>query len=90
MTTILTPDWNALRPGFARRGFIVALGGLLLGGATGCAVVRPGEQRLVAKPNMTFSEAAAFSYHSSRLFPQMATGFAASGGSQNSGCTSCR
>lgn len=67
-----------------------ALGALLLLNATGCAAVRPSEQRLVAKPNMTFSDNAAFSYNGSRLFPQMATGFAASGGTQNSGCTSCR
>ena len=57
---------------------------------TGCTSMRPSEQRLVAKPNMTFADSAAFTYNSSRLFPQMATGFAATGGSQNSGCTSCR
>ena len=56
----------------------------------GCTALKPNEQRLVAKPNMTFSDSAAFSYNSSRLLPQLATGFAAAGGPQNSGCTSCR
>lgn len=68
---------------------------LLMGSAgaivlTGCAVPRPHEQRLVAKPNMTFSDSAAFSYNSPRLIPQLAPGFASASSSQNSGCTSCR
>ena len=56
----------------------------------GCTALKPNEQRLVAKPNMTFSDSAAFSYNAPRLLPQLATGFAAAGGPQNSGCTSCR
>ena len=57
---------------------------------TGCQAVRPTDQRLVAKPNMTFSESAAFAYNPSRLLPQLATGTATTTGPQNSGCTSCR
>jgi hypothetical protein len=49
----------------------------------GCSAPSVRQQRLVAKPF-------AFSYNSSRLLPQLATGFAAAGGPQNSGCTSCR
>ena len=60
---------------------------LLLAGCTTPAVR---QQRLVAKPNMTFSESAAFSYNSPRLLSQLATGIASAGGPQNSGCTSCR
>jgi hypothetical protein len=56
----------------------------------GCSSVRPNQQRLVAKPNMTFSDSAVFTYNSGRLMPQLAPGLASSGGAQNSGCTSCR
>jgi hypothetical protein len=69
---------------------LLGLGAHTVLGLTGCSALRPGEQRLVAKPNMIFSDSAAFTYNSSRLFPQMATGFASTGGAQNSGCTSCR
>jgi hypothetical protein len=58
--------------------------------AVGCATPAVRQQRLVAKPNMTFSDSAVFNYNSSRLLPQLASGFASSAGSQNSGCTSCR
>jgi hypothetical protein len=78
--------WIGKNRSLCRSGVALAAGLML----TGCTAIRPGEQRLVAKPNMTFSDSAAFSYNSSRLFPQMATGFAATGGAQNSGCTSCR
>jgi len=64
--------------------------GLAALGLAGCKAVRPTEQRLVAKPNMTFSESAAFAYNPSRLYPQLATGAATTAGPQNSGCTSCR
>jgi len=74
----------------SRRFTLISWGALLALGLTGCTALRPSEQRLVAKPNMTFSDSAAFTYNSSRLFPQMATGFASTGGAQNSGCTSCR
>lgn len=73
-----------------QRFILLGLGAIMVFGLTGCTAMRPGEQRMVAKPNMTFSDSAAFTYNSSRLFPQMATGFAATGGAQNSGCTSCR
>lgn len=73
-----------------QRFILPGLGALMVLALTSCTAMRPSEQRLVAKPNMTFSDSAAFTYNSSRLFPQMATGFAATGGAQNSGCTSCR
>lgn len=77
---------TSVRQRFALAGW----GALAVLGMTGCTALRPSEQRLVAKPSMIFSESATFAYNSSRLFPQMATGFASSGGAQNSGCTSCR
>lgn len=69
---------------------LAGLGVMMVLGLTSCTALRPSEQRLTAKPNMTFSDSAAFSYNAPRLFPQMATGFASSSGAQNSGCTSCR
>ena len=56
----------------------------------GCSSPAVRQQRLVAKPNMLFSDFATFSYNSPKLLPQLAPGFAGSGGAQNSGCTSCR
>jgi len=56
----------------------------------GCSSPAVRQQRLVAKPNMLFSDSAAFTYNSPKLLPQLAPGFAGSGGAQNSGCTSCR
>jgi hypothetical protein len=56
----------------------------------GCSAPSVRQQRFVAKPSMTFSDFVAFSYNSSRLLPQLATGLSAAGGPQNSGCTSCR
>jgi hypothetical protein len=56
----------------------------------GCSSPAVRQQRLVAKPNMLFSDVAVFTYHSPKLLPQLAPGFAGSGGAQNSGCTSCR
>lgn len=74
------------------RGRVLAGGfALILGaGLVGCAAPSISEQRLVSKPNMTFSESAAFAYAPYRLFPQLATGATSTGGPQNSGCTSCR
>ena len=69
---------------------LTSLGALLILCSTGCTALRPSEQRLVAKPNMTFSDSATLVYNSSRLFPQLASDFASAGGTQNSGCTSCR
>jgi hypothetical protein len=57
---------------------------------TGCSSPSVRQQRLVAKPNMLFSDSAVFSYNSPKLLSQLAPGFAGSGGAQNSGCTSCR
>ena len=55
----------------------------------GCSSPAVRQQRLVARPNMTFSDSATLSYNSPRLLPQLAPGFAGSGAAQNSGCTSC-
>ncbi len=72
--------------------FITLAGSPLLGLflLTGCAPVGIQRQRLVAKTNMTFSDSSVFTYNSPKLFLQLAPGFGASGGAQNSGCTSCR
>jgi len=72
--------------------FITLAGSPLLGliFLTGCVPVGIQSQRLVAKPNMIFSDSSVFTYNSPKLFFQLAPGFGASGGAQNSGCTSCR
>ncbi len=57
---------------------------------TGCSTPAVRQQRLVAKPNMTFSDVTVFSYNAPGLLSQVATGFAGAGAAQNSGCTSCR
>ena len=67
-----------------------AIGLILAMLLVGCSTAAVRQQRLVAKPNMTFSDSAAFSYNSPRLLGQLATGIASAGGAQNSGCTSCR
>lgn len=56
----------------------------------GCSTPAVRQQRLIAKPGMTFSDSVAFTYNSPRLLSQFATGFGGSGAAQNSGCTSCR
>jgi hypothetical protein len=56
----------------------------------GCSTPAVRQQRLIARPNMTFSDSVAFTYNSPRLLSQFATGFGGSGAAQNSGCTSCR
>lgn len=56
----------------------------------GCSTPSVRQQRLIARPNMTFSDSVAFTYNSPRLLSQFATGFGGSGAAQNSGCTSCR
>ncbi len=86
-----SPSRDDLRAAGADRAVLtkaIALLVLLL--MTGCASPAARQMRLVSKPNMTFSDSVAFSYNSSRLLPQLATGFSAAGGPQNSGCTSCR
>jgi hypothetical protein len=56
---------------------------------TSCARVSVHQQRLVSKPNMTFSDTLVFSYQS-KLQPQIEPGSALSGGAQAAGCTSCK
>jgi len=58
--------------------------------AAGCAAPSVSQQRLVARPNMTFSDSPAFTYNTSRLSQELAPGMASANTSQNSGCTSCR
>lgn len=65
----------------------VVFAALLLGGCSSPAVR---QQRWVAKPGMTFTDSAVFSYNSPKLLPQLAPGFGGAGAAQNSGCTSCR
>jgi len=90
MLTMKTKSsWRTHAPS-ARRLAALVVAGAASFGLTGCTALRPSEQRLVAKPNMTFSDSAAWIYNSSRLYPQLASGFATAGGTQNSGCTSCR
>ena len=72
------------------RDVLLALTVLVALSVAGCAAPSVRQQRLVARPNMVFSDSAVFNYNSSRLLPQVASGFASSAGSQNSGCTSCR
>ena len=67
---------------------VVTVAAILLAGS-GCASVPVHQQRLVAKPNMLFSESPVFAYYS-KLLPQIEPGAAASGGAQAAGCTSCR
>ncbi len=64
-----------------------SIAGLLL--ASGCAQVPVAQQRLVAKPEMTF-QASAGSHPGSNLIGQIEPGSASSGGAQAAGCTSCR
>ena len=51
---------------------VVVMFSAIVFGLTGCTSLRPSEQRLVAKPNMIFSDSAAWVYNSSRLYPQLA------------------
>lgn len=76
---------GVLRPGWTGLLFLTAMLSL-----TGCSApgVRP--QRLVSKPNMVFSDSALFTYNTARLWPQLQSGSATTGGAQNAGCTSCR
>ena len=56
----------------------------------GCSTPAVRQQRLVAQPNMTFSDSAVWVYNGPRLLPQIAPGFPGGDASQNSGCSSCR
>ncbi|MDX2109435.1 MAG: hypothetical protein SFY80_04260 [Verrucomicrobiota bacterium] len=69
---------------------------LVLAGALGMAIAFSGctaptvsEQRLLAKPLMTFSNELTYGYQS-QLQAQIIPGLATSGGSQAAGCTSCK
>jgi len=64
----------------------VLTGALLL---QGCNTVAVHEQRLLSKPNMTFSDSYLYAYQP-RLTAQVEPGAAASGGAQAAGCTSCK
>lgn len=55
----------------------------------GCRAVPVSQQRLVARPNMQFSESPVYAYGAAVL-SQIESGSAASGGAQAAGCTSCR
>lgn len=77
------PATRGKLPDFAAAG-IMSL--LLL--ASGC-VVPVHQQGLVSKPNMLFSDSAAFAYHAKSQL-QVETGAATTGGAVATGCTSCR
>ncbi|MBL9135759.1 MAG: hypothetical protein JNK85_07820, partial [Verrucomicrobiales bacterium] len=47
------------------------------------------QQRLVARPNMQFSDSPVYAYGAAVL-SQIESGSAVSGGAQAAGCTSCR
>jgi len=53
----------------------------------GCNTVAVHEQRLISKPNMTFSDSYLYAFQP-RLTAQVEPGSAASGGAQAAGCTS--
>ena len=82
--------WGGARPSRARPALGLAVMGAAVLALAGCSSPAVRQQRLISRPNMLFSDSPAFTYNSPRLLPQIATGFAASGASQNSGCTSCR
>jgi len=67
-------------------GFCLAL---LIPALTGCIAVGIHEQGLVSKPNMLFSESAAFQYDCPTL-SQLEPGLAFSGGAQATTCTACQ
>jgi len=56
----------------------------------GCSAPAVRQQRLVARPNMTFDDSVIFAYHASKLIGQMERGYAGSGDAANAGCTSCK
>ncbi len=67
----------------------VLLVSLLALATIGCTTVDITDQRLVSKPNMTFSETDVFDY-SSGYHSTLEPGTAGSGGGQAGGCTSCQ
>jgi hypothetical protein len=55
---------------------------------SGCSAVAPYQQRLVSKPNMSFTGAGAFVYQS-KMLAQIEPGSMFSGGSRAVGCAAC-
>ena len=55
----------------------------------GCETVGVQDQRLVSKPNMTFSSSYLYAFQP-RLTAQVEPGASSSGGAQAAGCTSCK
>jgi len=55
----------------------------------GCETVGVQDQRLVSKPNMTFSNSYLYVFQP-RLTAQVEPGASSSGGAQAAGCTSCK
>ncbi|MBT3468728.1 MAG: hypothetical protein HN467_05340 [Opitutae bacterium] len=55
----------------------------------GCETVGVQDQRLVSKPNMTFSNSYLYAFQP-RLTAQVEPGASSSGGAQAAGCTSCK
>jgi hypothetical protein len=72
-----------------RAGIVVPITALVLVLGSGCSTVAVHEQRLVAKPGMTFG-ASPVETPTSNLLGQIEPGSAAAGGAQAAGCTSCR
>ena len=89
-------EWrNALGParriGDRCRRFVLfhSLAAAVAAAFVGCSSPAVRQQRLVARPNMTFADSAVLTYNSPRLLPQIAPAFGGDA-AQNSGCTSCR
>jgi len=70
-------------------GFAVGVAVLSASVLAGCSTVSVADQRLVSKPNMTFSDDSAFVYDAA-YHSVVEPGTSASGGGQASGCTSCQ
>jgi hypothetical protein len=68
---------------------MISAGLVFISWLSGCSPVSPQRQRLVSKPNMTFSDSLVFNYQN-KLLPQVEPGSTFSGGAQAAGCTSCK
>ena len=66
-----------------------SLAGFILVGSLGCGTVPVSEQRLLAKPGMTFSDSYVWKYRSG-IVARVEPGSAFSGGSAAAGCASCK
>ena len=88
LSSLMTPPIPPVFDGkFLRSKALLLLVPLVM---AGCSTPAVRQQRLVAKPNMTFADSAVFGYNSPRLLPQIGPGFPGGDASQNSGCSSCR